>query len=529
MNFLRSRFFVNKLSGTSSWAGQHVGYQYWYHYTWDSPVGPMDIPDNAEYANETESWSDLDGETEEIFRTGYMLDDESNLDNFAESLMDSLVRKNWGLDGQVWYRKYRRKKRYPMKDCTHLTKGYKRKAGEFHFSTGPFQTARCVGTSGGPMYVPKYLYKNFPYGCKFHLRIQDIVSEVKLHELTVGNSTGAVFLNDWAFYNNTSCWKDVRSVALGNMLPDLEDGFSLPVFIAELKDLRGMVGGVLALLGKLPTVLRKSFNQPLKQMSKSQLSVSFGWIPFVSDSRRLIERLMNLRKDVQKFIEDADKRKTYHYTIRLSGTDFKPEAYFETQNLADIEIEPMYAGYPCNNLAGIITSIGIEHKMTPSLGNIFYNASVDYSYSLKDISGWGPFLAGMDRLGINLSLSDVWEIIPFSFVVDWFYRVQTLAERFDLTNLPPQLHIYDFCDSLKYDYAELHSLEVKWVTASPWLGVPFGSQTWGIPGPALHRYSESAYYRRAGMPPVTQADFPNLTLPNGMQIILGGALIGSRT
>jgi hypothetical protein len=362
------------------------------------------------------------------------------------------------------------------------------------------------------------------------IRSADILSAVKLH-MDEGSSHSA-FIQEWEVFGSqqyAAIMADLQAAALAEILPNLEDGFSLPVFVAELKDLRGMVGGVCKLIASLPKAVTSLFNAPLRELSQAQLSASFGWIPFVSDTRKLISRLYNLQQDVAKFVKEADKRRTYHYTIRLSPSDILGQGYFDTTDLDDIVISTESLPQPEMALSTLVDSITFGHRFTRSCQYVYYNVSVDYSYSLNDMSGWGPILAGLDRLGINFSLSDFWEVVPFSFVVDWFYRVQDVAERFDMTNVPPQIHIYDFCESIKFDYAEMHSLYVKEVTPCLAWQPELDDAIWGSPVNADNDYRESAYYRRVSTPLISHTDFPNLTCPKGMQIALGGALLGART
>jgi hypothetical protein len=45
----------------------------------------------------------------------------------------------------------------------------------------------------------------------------------------------------------------------------------------------------------------------------------------------------------------------------------------------------------------------------------------------------------------------VWEAIPFSFVVDWFYRVQDFLQRYQEPLWPVTVTVMDFCVSYKVE------------------------------------------------------------------------------
>jgi len=345
-------------------------------------------------------------------------------------------------------------------------------------------------------------------------------------------------LSPTAAMESTSCWLQpstffssdlgnrCRKAALRHMLPDLEDGFSLPVFLAEISEIPRMVRGGLKLASGLPSAMRSFLSKPVKQWSKAQLATSFGWLPFIRDVKEIVTRLWTLREDIQSFLEESGKRRSYHYTVRLDPADLEElDIHLQNGTICTYSIDPFDSDSPATVFSPWIKSIDFDVVRTQSASSILYTMTLDYSYTLKDFGAWAPILAGLDRFGINVSLSDLWEVVPFSFVVDWFYNVQSILSKFDYTNLKPQLVVNDCCESLKYSFQESRRLEfqdVEWSHSWPetgWSVTPFSR-------PPI--YLEDVYYRRTGLPSIDPEDFPNLELPHGMQIVLGSALVASR-
>ena len=65
--------------------------------------------------------------------------------------------------------------------------------------------------------------------------------------------------------------------------------------------------------------------------------------------------------------------------------------------------------------------------------------------------------AMLDSLGVRPDASILWNAIPFSFIVDWFFDVGGWLESLSSDNLEIPVHIDDFCHSIKVDYSvELH-------------------------------------------------------------------------
>jgi hypothetical protein len=451
----------------------------------------------------------------------YMLDDtKTEGGSIAEVLFEALILKNYGKEYLQWFRKYvlPARKRWRAKTVRHIRKTAHNGSKQGIQLYANDWIVAAYEDHGDGTYTYEWLKPRYHmcYPVMFHGAIQGEDME----------SPTSRILNPNQFFGS-DLHRRCCDRALAQALPDLEDRFSLPVFLAELKDLPGMVKGLVRMIAKAPHQIRKLFQKPVQQWSKHQLAASFGWIPFVSEVKTIVERLYTLREDINTFLRDANKRRTYHYTIRLSEEDIEEiTGTLDEEIIGEYQEFPAIEEWPWWYLSGRVSSLTWKHRMVPSISDVMYTTTLDYSYSLGDITMWAPLLAGMDRFGINLSLSDLWEVVPFSFVVDWFYDVQSLAERFDFTNLPAQIVINDFCESVKFGYSESHSFELEDIVTIP--------QDWSVGNWALSpvvsfpRYEEDVYYRRAGSPTVSREDFPNLTCPKGMQIILGSALIGSR-
>lgn len=332
--------------------------------------------------------------------------------------------------------------------------------------------------------------------------------------------------SDWESWSyNGHNLQSLRSLAAEAILPDLEDGFSLPVFLFELKDLPRMVTGFANSLQSLTPFLKRLLTKPLATLSQTHLSAVFGWLPFVRDVKTIIERMVTLREDVEKFLAAANRPLTYHFKWALSPSDVEPSSFFETSvDYRNFTPDTTYEMYK------YIQSVDFKVEDTKVLTDVIYHATAYFTYQIPDLGRLTKLFAKLDRFGVNLSVSDIWEVIPFSFVVDWFFDIQSYLRGFDLSNLPVNLVIHDFCDSLIYTYTEesVWSLQDITVDYDVWI-YKWPTDGWTVsPANAKSVITEEAYYRWNG-PMVIPADkYPGLRMPSGMAIVNLTALAGSR-
>lgn len=78
-----------------------------------------------------------------------------------------------------------------------------------------------------------------------------------------------------------------------------------------------------------------------------------------------------------------------------------------------------------------------------------FTARYAYTYSPETVR-LAEQLAMKDALGLNLSAANIWQAIPWSFVVDWFIRIGDTLQTLTPHHLEPIVEFYGACHSLKY-------------------------------------------------------------------------------
>lgn len=312
-----------------------------------------------------------------------------------------------------------------------------------------------------------------------------------------------------------------RQRALSAFLPDLEDGFSVLVMIAEFKDLPRMVRSCLHLLDrsnrrKLLAALR---GRPIRSVSQSWLAANFGWLPFVSSVMELVSRLKDVGDKATRLLEDAGKRRTLHYGMQINPELWGGSLYEEIEQ----QFDPLSFA-PNQWLDPVIRNLRLTERVSTRFADVKYHATCDHHYTLPWGGFWGSMFASLDRFGINLSISDIWELIPFSFVIDWLFNVQNKLAVHDLMNNKPTIVISDFCDSVKYTYTRTSDF-----TRITWIETPNGWENptlWTVtPDTSSSSFTEKLYHRKRARPVfVDEAGAVTFRTPSGYTISLALAL-----
>jgi hypothetical protein len=100
----------------------------------------------------------------------------------------------------------------------------------------------------------------------------------------------------------------------------------------------------------------------------------------------------------------------------------------------------------------------------------FHHTTVRCSVVLpmSDITGK---LEGIESLGLKLSAANVWDLIPYSFVVDWFMRISDWLNYFETQGFSLTLHPRQVWYSITTVY-DGQTTYFRW-SGSPALGLPF--------------------------------------------------------
>jgi hypothetical protein len=137
-------------------------------------------------------------------------------------------------------------------------------------------------------------------------------------------------------------------------------------------------------------------------------------------------------------------------------------------------------------------------------------------YSIPEGVGFVPEIF-LDSFGLRVNASTFWELIPFSFVFDWFFDLGSVLESFDYTAITHSLEVKDCFASSKTEAivtatsTEAHS---AWSNGDAYVGSHMGS-------------CKVKFYDRHFLPPIRIGH--SFGLPSTRQLLQAGALVDQFT
>jgi hypothetical protein len=258
-------------------------------------------------------------------------------------------------------------------------------------------------------------------------------SEVKSSRTTEGNAT-------WAY--GATGWKRARP---GNPVA------GVATFIGELRE--GLPRIPLALHKRVRDLIQgkaawRRING--RTVGDDYLNVMFGWIPLLSDLRKMHKLSMDIDKRLARIVRDNGKGVHKRREIKNSSNSVVDKSEWDT---------PFYGW---NNAPGnIVNGYGRVVTVTTNTEKVWFAGR--FRYYIPDI-GSNPWRRRTVRAlyGANVTPEVVWNLLPWSWLADWFGNIGDVMSNASSNAV----------DNLTADYAYvMRTLEIKTEY--------FGSASWG--------------------------------------------------
>lgn len=269
--------------------------------------------------------------------------------------------------------------------------------------------------------------------------------------------------------------------ALNSFTDQVPTTVSLPNFLYELKDMKGMI----------PSIDRRSLS---KTASNNFLAFEFGVQPFISDIKAILALSESVQKRIKHLLSVNGKATRLSFNKDVPITE--PVTYYVAMaglGSRDVQTDQDLV---FRRLSGRV-QFHVGAKLFQDLQGLS-----DSMATLKALSASG---------GFNSPARAVWNAIPYSFVVDWFFHVGKLLDSLTIQPFGGEYRVSDVGYSLKseanYYVSQVHERSAAYTYP---LGTVF----------------VKSYIRRPGYP------MTSLFLTNGsltpMQQVLALAMLNQR-
>ena len=190
-----------------------------------------------------------------------------------------------------------------------------------------------------------------------------------------------------------------KTMALANASP-YRSYVNLPLFLFELRELPGM-------LQQLGRILQRKIRAT--DVAGGYLAYSFGWAPLVSDLKKLF--------DFTKKIED---RKAYFRRLE-SGTHVRRSLGTQTVQVST----PMKA--TLTRMVGSDPAIEVEAQLEETQ-KVWYTLNAKLRTPLSMSQSDLHSLSRNQVLGLRINPADIWDAIPWSWLIDYFVNIGDVLE-----------------------------------------------------------------------------------------------------
>lgn len=192
--------------------------------------------------------------------------------------------------------------------------------------------------------------------------------------------------------------------AMETITPTLESGFDATVFVAELAEFKTLF------------TFFKSTDSLFRNFSNANLTYAFGWAPMVKDLTKLVKALSNYNARIERFKRESKSKELKRYFQNVSKEEYD-SGWFK--------IEPL-SGYNYSTSLGPVYNYA-QVKWTR---NITENFTFRYTYTIPELSeDQQKIRAFLDTVGLHADGAVLWELLPYSFVIDWFIPIGDYFKR----------------------------------------------------------------------------------------------------
>lgn len=189
-----------------------------------------------------------------------------------------------------------------------------------------------------------------------------------------------------------------------------------------------------------------------RTLANSHLATRFGWLPLVNDIKETIHTIKSWKLKYDQAVKLKDKRFRFHSKQDVSDL-FSVQPWTENHTVSP----------PWTNDVN-----PIDVKVSFGIREAKWHGLTLYGFTCPELQGWSSRLAQIaDSFGV-LDPAAVWDGVPFSFIIDWFFTTQDWMREFKPRLFPATGVLYDYLESISFeaDVRYIASWDVPTITSA---------------------------------------------------------------
>lgn len=251
--------------------------------------------------------------------------------------------------------------------------------------------------------------------------------------------------------------------------------FSIWFLLRDLQQVRHSIKQ----LKKHVSFFRKYGKLTAKQIHDLNLNVQYGILPTYDDIKTFVSTCINWRKAYDKLRLQQDQVYTWHSEVTNLNDIFEAHSSSKVFNQTLFSDAQVYFHR---------TGLNATHRRT-----------MKYRYTCPEMTG---FLARFAQFVESFGLLDpvaIWDLVPWSFVVDWFIPVGSWLHKHRFRTFWADILVLDYCESIKVEFFGVLTWVHKWgFRPSEVSTIESGATSLGF----------KAYSRKRFLPPIASFSQP---------------------
>jgi hypothetical protein len=212
-----------------------------------------------------------------------------------------------------------------------------------------------------------------------------------------------------------------------------DTGFSLWFLVVDLVQLLNVFKALTKTGAQMNLIARNRSSIPAgataRDFHNTNLGVQFGLLPTIRDLQHFTSLLMKWQAvyaDMAKLMRTLRTRR------------FEPKDMSELHDVRTVD----------SIFHAPLFDVPLKAEITTTAA--VFNRTAHYKFSAPEFQGWiSRVKQFIDAFGI-LDPAAIWDIIPFSFVVDWFIDVSGFLHRHRPRLFPADVLFLDYCESIRW-------------------------------------------------------------------------------